>query len=355
MTLPQSNQTMRNFIRLLGSASIAVVSAGMLLLLASGAWAAKIVAVTATQADLRSGGQVVGQVEQDKILEVIEEKRPWLLVEIKVNDKYMKGYIYQRDVRPYVYKKGADVVIVEPTHLKVMDWYDTTFWPGSSFHVMEVRPSSVYLFGLEPVNWVDTSKVLPFELAQAHFDRRVRVASAEQPQDFEALACAYRDRGRFCFETLSERAKTNEETEQYIRQALDDFESSKKLNPKDSQLYFILGRLYQTQRKAADAISNYSEAIRLDPKDSWAHNYRGCVRAEQGDFDQAIDDYVAAVRTYPRHIAAYFNLRNLTSNLLFLRKQDAALNKKLNDALRELEPLFRNDPVLQGVRAITGR
>lgn len=328
--------------RFVGRGPMAVALMVVALLVPGTTWAEKLVVVTATRAELMSGGEVVGEVPEYQILEVLQEKGPWMLVECMVDDKYMKGYIQRRNVQAHAYGQGQEVVVLQPIRLKCMELYEMTLWPGICWEVFQVKANNVLLadMGGDTLNWVPASKVLPSQLAFVHFDRRVRVESERKPQNKDALAVAHRDRGSLYWEMLANRTQSTEERAKRIQKAIDDLEQSKQLNPKDSQVHVMLGDISKSQGKLDDAVASYTEAVRLNPKESRAYTKRAQILSGKGEDKRALEDLLAAVAAAPEDLGAFKSLVDHFRRCEGRLDGEPNLRDKAESTIRDLEAKF---------------
>ena len=100
--------------------------------------------------------------------------------------------------------------------------------------------------------------------------------------------------------------------------ALLDFNTYLKINPKDSYTYYNRGVVKNTLGKANDAVEDFSSAIKLST-DNPANSYfaRGDAYHALEDYPMAISDYKNALKHNPKHENALNNL-----GLVFIEKKD---------------------------------
>jgi tetratricopeptide (TPR) repeat protein len=122
------------------------------------------------------------------------------------------------------------------------------------------------------------------------------------------------------------RANDFDGAEQQCRKALE-------LNPKNSEVFGILGLAMFQRGKVDEAVRHWLEAIRLDPNNINAHYGLGQAMLRQGKPDEAIRHWSEVVRLNPDHIEANSNL----GSLLFARGM-------LKDATAYLSEAVRLDP-----------
>jgi tetratricopeptide (TPR) repeat protein len=91
-------------------------------------------------------------------------------------------------------------------------------------------------------------------------------------------------------------------------QAIRDYTSAIKVDPKDSHAYRQRGIAEYEKDDWDRAIADLDRAIQLDPKDDLAYWKRGCVRVDKGDYDAAVKDLHKAIELNGRKVAYYLDL-----------------------------------------------
>jgi len=91
------------------------------------------------------------------------------------------------------------------------------------------------------------------------------------------------------------------------RGALEDFNHTLQLNPKDSSAYYNRGNVQYALGNNLKAMSDYTKAIRLNPNNASAYYNLGEVLAELGYQQGAMSDDTEAIRLEPRNAFAYYN------------------------------------------------
>lgn len=103
--------------------------------------------------------------------------------------------------------------------------------------------------------------------------------------------------------------------EKYPR-AFQEFEKTKKLNPKDPLLYYDLGLFYHKRKEIDLAIESYQKAIKLNPAFGTAINNLGGLYMEKGEWDKAIatlepitESFIYATPHFPNFLVgqAYYH------------------------------------------------
>jgi tetratricopeptide (TPR) repeat protein len=102
-----------------------------------------------------------------------------------------------------------------------------------------------------------------------------------------------------------------------IDQALSDFSSAIKIDPRYMLAYYTRAVEYQKRQELNAAIADYTKIIELDPKQAHAYNNRAMIYDDIGSLDLAILDFNKAIEFEPELINAHFN-RGLT----FLKRGD---------------------------------
>lgn len=79
-------------------------------------------------------------------------------------------------------------------------------------------------------------------------------------------------------------------------------------NPKQPELYFLLGLSYQGLIKYPDALKAFKKAIQLDPLNFKSHNLIGLVFYKMGKENKAINSFKNALKIMPDFADTHFNL-----------------------------------------------
>ncbi len=118
---------------------------------------------------------------------------------------------------------------------------------------------------------------------------RDAVAQAEEllQQNPDNLA-ARRMLGRIYFRMLSD-TQAGKVPEEYLKKATDEYEKITAKDPKDSESWVMLGRLYSVANRTADAEKAYDAALKADPDDEDALTGLAQMYAQLGDNQKAIE------------------------------------------------------------------
>ncbi len=90
--------------------------------------------------------------------------------------------------------------------------------------------------------------------------------------------------------------------------AIDALTKGKTVNPKDAELFVILGNAYRSQLKSNDAYDAYQAALTLDPKSTIAHVAEGVLWRYADNFDSSEKEFAAALAIDPNFGPAYREL-----------------------------------------------
>jgi tetratricopeptide (TPR) repeat protein len=115
--------------------------------------------------------------------------------------------------------------------------------------------------------------------------------------------------------------------------AMEDFESSIKLNPKDTMAYLGRGEIYAGKGKDSLAFLDFNKVLSLDKDNIRALVYRGTTFKNMGQYDVAMQDLSRAVELAPKDTTTLFSLGNL-----YLEQE------KFQDAIRYYDKALNADP-----------
>ncbi len=90
-----------------------------------------------------------------------------------------------------------------------------------------------------------------------------------------------------------------------LANAIKEYDSAIKLNPKDPQAYNNRGTAHLQQGQYAPAVQDYTAAITADPKDDAAYNNRAMANFRLGKIDLSVQDFSAAIKLRPNYYGAY--------------------------------------------------
>jgi tetratricopeptide (TPR) repeat protein len=91
------------------------------------------------------------------------------------------------------------------------------------------------------------------------------------------------------------------------RQAIQEFSTAIRLNPKYAVAYSVRAYLYAQLKDFRQAVDDYSQAIIISPKFADAYNNRGVLKSNLDDLQGAIADYNQAILINPKLANAYNN------------------------------------------------
>ncbi|MEN8787370.1 MAG: tetratricopeptide repeat protein, partial [Flavobacteriales bacterium] len=104
---------------------------------------------------------------------------------------------------------------------------------------------------------------------------------------------------------------TNEAQIENDDKAIEIYEQCKKLNPKESAVYFELSRLYAKQRNAQMAYENANKANELSPKNKWYLLQKAQVLNRTGQQEKAIDAFEELISIESNNLGALYELAEL--------------------------------------------
>lgn len=90
--------------------------------------------------------------------------------------------------------------------------------------------------------------------------------------------------------------------------ALDCLDQAIKLDPQESQNYFLRGLTLEDMHCSDEAIASLRQAIRVKPDYAEAYNSIGIILHDQKHFEQAAVNFRSAIRYNPEYSGAYNNL-----------------------------------------------
>lgn len=140
--------------------------------------------------------------------------------------------------------------------------------------------------------------------------------------------------------TLIELYNINKETENYLKDAIDNYEKSIELNPNDADYYIGLGNAYYFHKNMRKALNCFKKTIELNPNKADAYNGIGQVyndkRGIKKDYEKAIENYNKAIELDPNN-ASYFRNKGITYYCMkeysnAVKCYDRAISLEPNDA-----------------------
>lgn len=115
----------------------------------------------------------------------------------------------------------------------------------------------------------------------------------------------WQNRDRIQTSTYYELGKTELEKEQY-QEAINYFDISIKLNPKDVNAYYRRGIAKFELDMYQEAIADYDQAIQLNPEIIYIRLERALAKYDYQDYKGAIDDFDKVIELYPKLADAYY-------------------------------------------------
>ncbi len=106
----------------------------------------------------------------------------------------------------------------------------------------------------------------------------------------------------------------------YLKSAVSAFNSAKKLNFFDKQLYFESGCCFCIDQKFSQAINEFKKALKISPDFIEAEFNLAFTRELNSQYDSAIQGYKKIIGENPQHIKSYNNLGSLYIKLELYRK-----------------------------------
>jgi len=118
-----------------------------------------------------------------------------------------------------------------------------------------------------------------------------------------------------------------------LTEAVEAFQQVLQANPNDISTHFMLGLVYERQKKTDLAIREYQETLRLDPTYLDARRQMGMLLAAQGNLAQAQAEFKEALRLNPNHKEVH---SLLAATYLF--------NQQFEEARAEIQKALALDP-----------
>lgn len=151
-------------------------------------------------------------------------------------------------------------------------------------------------------------------------------AGAAVRQDAGPAAVYYRDGARFA---LAGR----------LEEAVEAFEQSAALDPRNGNTYYSLGNVYSEMGRWTDAVAAYRKAVSLNKNDVEAYNGLGVALSRRGLHMQAAAAFERAVELYPKWAEPHFHLSQVRGAL----RQEEAARAAYAQAIR-LRPDYASRP-----------
>lgn len=115
----------------------------------------------------------------------------------------------------------------------------------------------------------------------------------------------WQNRDRIQASTYYELGKAELEKEQY-QEAINYFDISIKLNPKDLHAYYRRGIAKFELDMYREAIADYDQAMQLNPEIIYIRLERALAKYDHQDYKGAIDDFDKVIELYPKFAGAYY-------------------------------------------------
>ncbi len=93
--------------------------------------------------------------------------------------------------------------------------------------------------------------------------------------------------------------------------AINDFNESLKLLPRDQTAYIFLALCYEGKKDYENAFSHYAMSLNINPENAFAYFYKGKLFGTLEKYQEAIENYSQAININPEYSEAYY-FRGLT-------------------------------------------
>ena len=103
-----------------------------------------------------------------------------------------------------------------------------------------------------------------------------------------------------------------------LKVAEDLYKKVLKINPKDVDTYYNLGKMFSELNKYEEAISSYKKAIEINFNQADVHNNLGVIFRNLGNHKKAIIFYENAIKINPSYVNAYNNLGTILGELNYI-------------------------------------
>ena len=132
-----------------------------------------------------------------------------------------------------------------------------------------------------------------------------------------------------------------------LRGAVAAYQELVRLKPEDAEAHGLLGNALYRTRDYDGAIAEAREAMRLNPSETHYHEGIGQMLAAKGDYDGAIAEYRESVRANPGDPDTGKYAETRIGEILIREK-------RLTDAVAELQPVIEKYPEDAGLRLVLG-
>jgi tetratricopeptide (TPR) repeat protein/S1-C subfamily serine protease len=101
------------------------------------------------------------------------------------------------------------------------------------------------------------------------------------------------------------------------KQAIQDFSTAIRLNPRYEYAYFMRAYVYAQVKEFQQSLADYNQAISINPKDSLAYFNRAILKANKlNDIQGGLNDYNQVILINPEYFQAYSNRASLKDEKL---------------------------------------
>lgn len=182
---------------------------------------------------------------------------------------------------------GRRIITKRPTPLRVEKRIVDPDKYFRAYTAERAEGAWLWIVASDVKGWVKASDVLRLDQAVEYYTRHI--------EECPDCSWAYLRRG-----------VVRHELREYDL-ALNDYEASIRLDPKNPDPYSCRGNIWKERGELDRAIADYGEAIRIQPSEPGSYYNRGNALAEKKERDKAITDYSEALRLDPRFVRAYNN------------------------------------------------
>jgi tetratricopeptide (TPR) repeat protein len=218
---------------------------------------------------------------------------------------------------------GDRVVVTANFETKIFKKKVDRVFEGSIHTVISVNGKWCALEDVK--GWLPTQYVMNFDMAQKHYDERIKANDADWP----ALAhrgMIHYENGEYkkAFIDLNESLRANKKNamtwsnrgivlnaQGQFKRALIDIDYAIKLQPKFAKAHFNRGVVLSGVSNNEEALKSFDKAIELNPKNPWFYLSRGSAHQANGDADKAEQDYRKAIELNKRIADSYVGLSNI--------------------------------------------
>ncbi len=282
--------------------------------------------VSPKKQSLYKGREAVGVAGEGELLTVLEENKPWLLVQSAAGQR---GWLKEENITKLAeaapiytkmlkrYPKSADLHVSRAMSEAAAGNKQGAI--NDYAKALELAPKATHLYVNRGVFFGTINR---HDDAIADFNKAIklgmrtstiyvnRASAYMSKRDWKKAIADYNKAIELAPETPSHyyqrgvANRNNGDTEA----AIADFTSVLKLEPGNSSALVARGYGFYLQKEHAKAAADFNAVIKLNPKASLAYNNRGFNRQALGDYEAALDDYEKAVELAPNYALAYQNI-----------------------------------------------